>query len=347
MPNTTDPMHLRLLRRIGLLGLMERYGSPSVARLGIQVGGVLLSLGLLAWVLSLVLAPANRDAISRMLDAGIGPPLALVGLTLVSLVVNGLGFRETLAPIQRIPQMEMQAVNAIATAASPLPFKMSLITRVAIHRRRHDVPFVVIGGWFVAFGVVAGCINGPALLASVVRGRLDVLWWAIFVAGVLACSGNVLFGASLARRWERLDHFTLRAGRMLGDPRRLALLLTLRTADLATFVARFAVAAVAMGMDLSFADAVFASTVYLMAGMVAPAGTLGVREGAVAGVAMLPGSLDPTALATLSLTVTVAEIATSLVAGAAGAIWLKPHELLRRTAPARSHSDTASSDSGA
>jgi hypothetical protein len=347
MPTTPDPLHRRLLTRIGVLGLMERYGSPSLTRTGVQLAGVLLSLGLLAWVLSLVLAPANRDAISRMLEAGAGPPLALVGLTLVSLVVNGLGFRETLAPVQRIPQMEMQAVNAIATAASPLPFKMSLITRVAIHRRRHAVPFVVIGGWFVAFGVVAGCINGPALLASVARGRLDALWWLIFIAGVFACACGVLFGASLARRWERLDHLSLRAGRMLGDPRRLALLMGLRTADLATFVARFSVAATAMGMHLSFADAIFASAIYLMAGMVAPAGTLGVREGAVAGVAMLPGDLDPTALATLSLTVTVAEIATSLFAGAVGATWLKPHELLRRSVANDVQSDSASSAPGA
>ena len=304
-------------------------------RVALQLLALALSLALLVWAGSLALAEENRERLSQLLDAGIAPFAFACALVALSILVNGLTFWLTLLPVHRLRAMDVVAVNAIATMLSPLPFKVSLISRVVIHRRRDGVRYTDLAAWFIAFGVVALMVAGPISVASLVRGKTDAWWWTISVGGSLLCAALAVVAGRLALGSERLRKWTLGTGAMLASAKNMLALLALRAVEMGALAGRFVVASAALGSPLSWSESLLAASVYIASGMAAPAGTLGAREGAVAGMAFLPLGLDAGLLAAASLLVTAAEIVTSLALGAAGALWIRPDRLLSaRSGPA-------------
>lgn len=301
-----------------------------VARIAVQVVGLLAGLGLLAWVFMLAFMGENRANLDRLAEAGWRPAGVILALQAAAILVGAAPFWTTLLPRRRLSLIDLASVNALATMLSPLPFKISVMARVLAHRRRDGMKFIEIASWFSAMGATLGCVLVSVAGASLIAGEVGALWWAIAGAGVVGGGATILVVSRFVRTRPRLDKWTLRAAELLSHPLPMVGTFAARIVDIGLLAARFWVASAALGQALDAGGALLAASVYVMSGNLAPAGTLGAREGAVAGLALLPVGLDPGSIAAASLVVTGGEIAASLPLGVAGAWRLRAWRLLRR-----------------
>ncbi|CAG0992346.1 hypothetical protein PHYC_02368 [Phycisphaerales bacterium] len=269
-------------------------------RLFVQVIGALVGLGLLAWVIVKVVN--NRETLDRLLHA---PPhllLALFGLSICSLLLNGLAFWITLRPVKRIRIVDMLATNAVASALSIPPLKLSVVWRLLIHSRRDQIPVLTIGAYLAANAVVVLAVVLPMGAAGLWRRQVDLAYALTSLAGVLAALGVVYTGArafagehGLARIQRIAGVLRLRPLNRLLASRAFARLhhalailshaptlfgaATVRAMDMLAQSSRFVIAATAVGVTISFEKAVLVGSVFYIIGVASPAGALGSREG--------------------------------------------------------------------
>lgn len=323
-----------------------------------RVIGILVGIGLFGWCLTIAFGKeANRDGLKRLAEASPLEIALLIGLALLGIVLNGLVFWATIRPIQRLKSLDVIAVNAIATFLASLPFKISVMVRVAIHRKRDGVELATMGPWFAAMALMMAGTLGPIALASIVARELNLNWWGIAGGGVLAAWAiTVLIARAVAggrglgvlqaivrrqpiRLVERALHAPvmtkLDAGlAMLTDPTRVAGIMALRLIDIAALAMRFLVAAAILGQDLSLGDAVIVSVTFFVLSVVSPTGTLGAREVGSAGVlSLIAGDLNLTDFVLLPVVVSGAELLVNVGAATLGAAWLRPDRLLRSEDP--------------
>ncbi|MDX2131241.1 MAG: lysylphosphatidylglycerol synthase domain-containing protein [Planctomycetota bacterium] len=317
-------------------------------RLAVQIVGMLVALGLLAWCVRLALAPANRASIRRLSEAPTELVAALFALALAGLVLNGLGFAITLRRLARVRLLDVQATNAIATALAYLPFKLSIVARVMYHHRRDGVPLMRIGAWLGANATIILAVVVPLGAAGLWRGGLDGAYIAASAGGLIACVGGahfvaLAFGgeaglarlAALARRArlgfvERLlarpSIRDLHAGLAIIAHRPTLLAAAgVRVADVLVQALRFIVVGRALGIPLPFEKAVLASSTFFLTGAASPAGSVGAREGATTGVGALvqiPG-VPYESLSVIALAVSAAEIVLYVPLGVAAFLYLR------------------------
>lgn len=326
--------------------------SVSTAKLAIQIVGFLFGMAVLAWALSMAFSADNQDQFKKLSEAPWHQVAAMVLLAMGTLAINGLIFFVTLLPVRRLGVIDLQAVSAIASLLSYLPFKMSLIFRTVFHNRRDGVPLFTIAAWFVAIGVLIPAFVAPVLVASAIRRDVDLLWLLIALAGVALAATIVVslakvFGPGTGiERLERLADVTrikplsrfvrsalfahLHAGVvMLSSVRAVAFHAGLRLTDLALHAIRFKLAAEMLGVELSWSHAIVSGAVYFFIGATAPTGSLGLREGGTIGLAVVLGIATPDAFAAIALLVTASELTAFLIGTAGGIVWLNPLKLAR------------------
>jgi hypothetical protein len=323
---------------------LEPPSRRSPVRLALQVLGTILSLGLLIWAGAMALTPENQESLLRLRQAPPPLALALVGLVLASVVLNGVIFQTILAHTHRLSVTHLVAVTGIATLLAFLPFKLSLLARVFIHRRRDHLRYRTLVAWLAAVGGLSVLVLGPATLASLWRTSLDWLWFAGAIAAPAALLAVAVVVARRVRTIPALHAVTLGSADYAVSPPRVALLGALRLIDLGSMALRFGIAAAILGIELSISEAVVAASVYFITGLLSPSGNLGAREGAVTGVGFLPAIDASAELALIALTVTAAEITGALLAGAAGAIYERPDKLLATPASPLRSGDHSPSD---
>jgi len=278
----------------------------SAVRVVVQVIGFLASLGALGWAVSVAFKEENRAQLENLQNASVGQIMALVGLSFGSVAVNGLIFWVVIRPVHRIRATDVISTNAIATFLAYLPFKMSLISRVAIHRKRDGVPVLTIGAWFAAVGVLMLAVLGPMALMSFMLKEVNMLWW-VGVCGSVAVSVGVLIlvarffygdrgvkriaSVGMLRGWTERESFgKLHAGfDMIASPSSSAWAGVLRVLDVLAFAGRFVVAAAVLGLPISGGDALLLGSVYFLIGVFSPFGMLGTREAGTIGAAALFG----------------------------------------------------------
>jgi len=308
----------------------------------VQIVGLLISLGLLGWSASLAISSENRESLERLRDAPLWAKASLVGLVLLSTVCNGLIFRIVLAHRQRLGALYLVGVTGIATLVAYAPFKMSLIVRTLIHRRRDALPYRTLIAWFAATGGLSLCVIGPATLASVWRPELDGLWAVLVFGAPAALLAAAVVVARRVRTIPALHTLTLGSADYATDPLRVSAVATIRYIDLASMALRFYLAAQLLGIDLAPGQALVAASVYFLTGLLSPSGNLGAREGAVTGIGFLPAMGGHEEMALVALTVTSAEIVGAIIGGIAGAVIVRPDRLLRAQRPASSDDETNS-----
>jgi hypothetical protein len=296
--------------------------------LAVQAAGFLVGLGLLAWAVSMALK--NREQLSLLGEARWEDVAALLGLSLATLVINGVIFWLTLLPARRLKLGDVLATNGIACSLAYLPFKIGAIARVVIHNRRDRVPLVQIGAWFSGVAVLMVVAFAPPVLAALWLKRIDWAWVAATVGGEVVL-GSLLVSASMyfrgargvqrlarvargiglariggllqehsgaaepAPRWHELWSHLHSGFDMLAHPGATAGNLALRLADVMVQGLRFAVAASILNLELPFAAGLVIALAYFTIGVVSPF-IVGMREiGAVAFAAlMLPGAVTIT-----------------------------------------------------
>lgn len=317
--------------------------------IAVQLAGFAIGIGLLWYCGSLALRPENRGQLQKLADAGPLAALALAGLSLATLLINGLLFWLGLAPVQRLSVRGVLATNAVAMFLSYLPLKLSVLFRLFIHTKRDGVPLLRVGAWFGAVAAVMAAVLGPLVLVSWLHPRVDALWIALAGAGVLGASGMLLGIARLLSDEGRWAWFERLAGRLPGrlgtiaksrllprahegvrmcaDPRCVGASVALRLMDAAVHSARLALAAWVIGQPLTADQAVIAGSAFFLIGVVAPTGQLGVRE---AGTAGIMAALHSEGLVVAVLMVSAAEAAVVLLAAIAGGAYLRLDRLLGR-----------------
>lgn len=324
-------------------------------RLGVQTLAFILGLLLLWWCAAQALSEENQAQIRRLGEASVLDIGLLAGLSLVSVILNGLVFWVVLLPVQRIGVLGVVATNALASFLNYLPFKLSVLARVIIHGRRDRVPFFTIGAWFAAVGCVLVGVYAPLVSVSLWRHRIDWVWLAAGGGGVLGVLGvavlvaRLLAGERGSLRLETLatrllDRFDARIARwllrtrivarlmsgfdMLGSPAAVGAGAACYLADLGVQTSRFVIAATVLGVTISWQDATLVASCYFIIGVASPAGQLGTRE---AGTAWLAGVLHMAGGESLAVVMLLASAVESLVAlGSAGAaiFILRPARIL-------------------
>lgn len=344
--------------------------SRRAARTIIQLVGFLIGIGMLAWALRSALSPENQDGLRRLGDAEPMQIAALLAVTTVGFIVSGLMFWLTLRPVRSLRAADVVATNVVAIFLSYLPFKLSALFRVAVHRQRDGVPLAVIGPWFGAVGLVLIIPTLPMVGFSVIRPQVDWLWLLVTIAGTLLLSWVVSAIARAIGGRRGLDAsraFADRVGnplltRVVGSTafehldeslgmfagyRHVLKNMGLRVIDVVAFCGRFWVASRILGMPLSFEDALLASVIYFFIGVFFPFGALGAREAGTAWLLSKAGtSVDLDQLALIAVVVTGAEVIVSLVSASIGLAWLRPDRLLRqlRAAPQTDEPEAAPSE---
>lgn len=330
--------------------------SRRVGRIVLQVIGFLVGMLLLWWCARQALAEQNRAQIQRLGEASVLDVAALAGLSLATIILNGLVFWVALRPAKRLPPLGVIATNALATFLNYLPFKLSVVARVLIHNKRDGVPILTIGAWFASVAAVLLAVYAPLVGVSLWRRSIDAVWVAAGLAGILASLALLIGLARLLcadRGRARIEAITRRlvprsdpgAGRsflqrpsvarlyagldMLASPSAVGAGAALRLVDITIQAARFVVAAGVLGVAISWQDAVLVACTYFLIGVASPAGQLGTREAGttwLGGLLALAGGAD---LAVVMLLVSATESLVSLVAAGAAIIWLRPDRLLR------------------
>ena len=329
-----------------------RPGGTNPLKLALQLLGFAAGLALLAWCGTLAFNEENRAGLQRLGDASAFELASLLLLALATLVINGSLFWVILFPVRRIGFVGLQSTNALATFLSYLPFKLSLMTRIAIHKKRDGVPIMLIGPWFAANGVTMLAVIGPIVFVSLWHQTLDATWVLAAAGLMLGAWGFTLLvartlggerGLSLAiaiadrqpigllRRAVRSDGFRkLDEGLdMLSGPWHLAATMALRLSDVVLNAFRFQVAASIVGSPLSFGEALIGSAAYFMISVVSPAGSLGAREAGSAGIMGLLALVDLERFALIAVVVTGTEVIVNLLGAGAGIAYLRPHRLIR------------------
>jgi hypothetical protein len=335
----------------------ERSDAGRLLRVAIQIVGIAAGVASLWWCISQALSAKNREQLQHLAEAPRSLILALAGLSLATLITNGLIFWTALCPVRRLRIPDMLAANALCTFLGYVPLKAGALMRVIIHNRRDHVPVPTIGAWFVALLVEIVVAFVPAVGATIWLGRIDGRWAALTIGGIAVLGGLVVLVARRFRGPEGLERWSaifrpipairrltttrfwsqLHAGfDMLASPWAVFGVAALRVIDLSTFAARFLVAAAILDVPLSPAQAIPVALAYFLIGVVSPSGLAGLREG---GVALLFGSLFAAAgmstadanrqFAGLALLVTAIEAIAFLAGGAIGLAWLRPDRLLR------------------
>lgn len=314
-------------------GGIGRMGSPG--RLAAQVVGAVVGLGLFAWAVRIAMSPENAATVEKLRGASGGVVGWIVLLTVWSLVMNGLVFWWTLRTTVKSGVggaeqergwpgvLDVVAANMIATFLSVLPFKLGLIVRLAIHRKRDGVPVKALLAFLVAASAVALGVLVPVGLVGVWRKGLDAWFVLGAVVGPAACLG---IGFGLARVWakrvpERLRAISFGAERVFADWRMVFGTGGLRVVDIASQCARFGMAAQVAGIELSSGNAVVLGATYFLIGVLAPAGAIGFAEIGTGAVAMAIG-LDKPSITTLALVLTVVQTVVTGIGSVGGAGWL-------------------------
>lgn len=320
-----------------------------------QVVGFLIGLGLLGWCVRLALSEENRESLSQLTDAPPASLAALLGLSVVGVVANGLIFWASLRPVRSIKALDVVATNSLATFLANLPFKIGLLARIAIHNRRDKVPMAMIIGWFGAVTVslllTSGALLGAGLLRNVLGGWTVPVAIVLMVAmsSVMVVVAKQLSGERGHRRLRRLigrfaGKRALRLTRsqvirelhmgldMLASGRWMALVMLFRVVDFSAQAWRWVVADELTrhtdAVALTFEQGLLISGGHYMAGALSPVGMLGFREGAAMGMAQLLG-MDGASFAPIALLAAGAELVVVIAAAGLAIAWLRLDRMLR------------------
>jgi hypothetical protein len=338
LPGQTQPSREPVDAGDESVELQARKGAWSPKRLIIQAIGAAIGITLLWWALHLARSGDNAQAIERLKEAPPAKVAVMLGLSALSLILNGVMFWLTLLPLKRIPAGETVAANCIATNLSILPFKLSLIVRSLVHIRKHGVSWKQMAAWYAAFGGLT--LGTMAIVASLMywwarKGKgIDLTLLVLIALGLAAFMGVVHLGGRMiplvAKAFPKLGMLSLGAEKIAMTPGVVAGHIGLRVLDLLTYGLRFWIAASIVGLDLKFAQAIQVGSINMTLRAVAPAGTLGFTEAGTAALGSLMG-LEPDTLALLALMYTAGEFMASLPLAIAAWIWLAPHKLWKRT----------------
>lgn len=258
---------------------------------------VLSAAALLVFVIYLC---QNADRYRDLFDFSVGTLLILVGLALIFALINGfINYFFYRALKVQLTLNEGFGLAVVNTLANQLPFAGGLIAKGVYLKQRHRLAYThylsATMALYVCFVAVNGCLVLMVLGYWALVGGTKV---SLFL--VLGFSAMV---ASLASLWIPVDAFPLQGKigkhllrlaegwRVLGQNVYLVGILSgFQVLATLVFAGRFWIAFHALSQDVTYTECLlFSSTTVLIRLVSIAPGSLGVREGIVAGVASLLG----------------------------------------------------------
>lgn len=321
-----------------------------------RVISFILAFALLAYAASIAFSDDNKENLAKLKNASPLSIAALLGLSLISLTINGLIFNITIRPVQRLSIPGNLATNALAAFLAYIPLKLSIFLRLGIHTRRDQVPLARVGGWFasVAFLLLAtlGTLTGVCLI----HRTIDATWFALAAGSLVVVAATIILiarafagerglarlqslvpgsAASFPARMVRSERFRQlhSALDMLASPRHVALHMLLRLTDIAVQAARVPIAAAIIGLSLPYGDAFLIAITSFIVGILSPTGPAGARDVTVIRVCELLHIPEANAFAVVTLVVTSAEVVAYAIGALAGLLFLGPSRLFIPTRP--------------
>lgn len=331
-----DQTGLRTPAHTPLESIERPFGRTTLSR-ALQALTAIASVAILGWCVSLAWTKVEHADAAAVLARAPRLTAALVLLTALSVVLSGMMFHAALAPAMRLSAVRVVGVNAVASLAAFLPFKISAFIRAAVHHRQDKAPIRLIVAWFATVGGVSLMTLTPFALLSLLLGEANALWWIAGLGAVGIATIAAPIVAARAQRSPRLRALSLGSLDLLASQRSVALQVVYRLLDGAGVAVRFMAAGALVGTPISASAAFTLAPVFVLVGSASPAGVLGAREGALTGMAMLHlvGGLAAEDVAFVSLTVTAAEALTHIILGSACAAALRLDKALRFTLPQR------------
>lgn len=329
-----------------------------LAKLALQLLTFLLGVALLAYAGSIAFSKDNQVHLAKLQDAPLSSLAALVGLSLASLLINGLVFWITIRPVQSVRGPGVVATNALAAFLAYAPFKLGLLLRIAIHTRRDRVPLARVGAWFASVAITILATLGTLASVCIIHRTLDVTWVALAIGALLLVGTTIVlcsrffagergldrFGSLLRPISARMATALLGSDRfrqlhsataMLASPTHVALSMGLRVLDIALQAARVPIAAGILGLSLPYTDAFLIACSSFLIGIVSPTGPVGSREVTVIKVCELLAIPEAQSFAIVALVVSAAEAAAYAVGAIVALICLGPTRLFTPREPLR------------
>lgn len=312
------------------LSASKRFTPRNIA---IQLTGFALSVALLVWVISQAIEPENREAWSKLREAGPFMIAGLAGVTVGNIAINGMIFHAVARPVRRFHPAYLIAVNALATLLATLPFKLGVFIRGLIHHRRDHMSFKLIVGWFAGVGALGVVTLVPIALLGLWRSSADVLWFV--GAGVtltVSHAGAIMVSRIAARqdsiRARTAARLSLGSWRFLRFPSATLGHAAWRIGDFVMLAARFYIAAKILGFEITPEQALLLGTTFFLISVSAPSGNLGVREAATVALAKAVGIEG--SIAALAILVSFAELVTALALSLPAIAIIRPGRVIRR-----------------
>lgn len=309
-----------------------------------------LAFALMAYAASIAFNDDNKENLAKLKNASPASVAALIGLSLLSLTINGLIFNITIRPVQRLSIPGNLATNALAAFLAYIPLKLSIFLRIGIHTRRDQVPIARVGGWFAAVALLLLSTLGTLTGVCLVHRTIDATWFALAAGSLVVVVSMIILVArlfagergrarlqslvpgsptSLPRRAINSERFRQlhSALDMLASPRHVTLHVLLRIADIAVQAARVPIAATIIGLSLPYGDAFLIATTAFIVGILSPTGPAGARDVTVIRVCELLHIPEASAFAVVTLVVTSAEVVAYAIGALVGLIFLGPSRL--------------------
>jgi len=285
---------------------------------GMSIIGAIISVSLFVWCIHVAFEADVFTPLAELDAAGVSAIVGLLALTAASITLNGLVFWIQAMPLQHLPLRDVLASNAIAITLGLLPFKMGAVVRALIHVRRNKMSPIDVGLWFGGVIVVLLIIIGSVVIATLLRPRLDALWYPIFLVTTIAATlivtqvsryiatrrESIPNHAKSPSRFPRVQRLVGRAmdfSTLLQDRRIVFASVAIRITDTATQALRFWLVASLLQIDLSGVKCVILSAAYFLIGSASPSGSLGAREAGTTGLAIAMQDSDTIAGATLMI----------------------------------------------
>lgn len=296
----------------------------SPGRMALQIVGFVGGVLLVAWCVRTATQGADW---SKLSGAGAGKLAALLGLSVLSMVLNGWAFYISCPAVLRSDQvrprfMALQGVNAAATLGNFAPLRLGMLERIAYHLRVDRMRAMQIAGWFtllLASVLAPTAAAGVALVAGVTALGPLLLVMAIGTAVF------TLLGQAICVPLQRIRGIGPLAAAVAKGPTLYAAT-AIRLVDMMGIAARTFIAADIVGIALDFKGALVVSTAGGLASL-GPLGRVGFREAGMALSAQViagtgfEGGLDA-ASAQLALVDSLGEVAVAATFGAVATIWL-------------------------
>lgn len=291
--------------------------------LALHLLGYCLGLALMAYC---VRTAVQADALDHVREASSLQIALLFFCSFVSVTAHGAAWWLLMSPLVRLSFHHVQAINAIASLLFYAPAKLSVISRVALHRRVDRLGYGRMAAWFVAGAICMAvpftAMLLPALLTEVSPAGRVLITIAVMLAGVAAIV--------VVARFRLVGKLLRGSERMLAFPHIVAGAVLLRLVDLSAMTVRLKIACDVLGRPISLSDAYALTVLPLVGGVVSPIGALGAREWLTGLLGRFVEATEQATFQSAATLATATEASVLIVLALIGLAVVRPHRRFPR-----------------